>query len=338
MLLRCYPYEMQGRIAEVNRMCEAAVEIARLSANWHFLFWALFELSWARYFAGDLDGAIAAGEESVAVGGRTTGGTMPSAGGGAGWTLAVARYELGDHAAAREMMREAGGQELRNWIPVERWFNWENVALVEIALGDLEAATAVAREAEAAADGVPLRLPAALVGRTWAAVRLASGDAAGAAEAARASVAAGEEIGAALQVAYARSLLGRALAAAGDRPGAIGALRDAERELSACGSVRMRDEARRELRRLGARAEPRGPASPEESGVASLTTRETEISELITERLTNREIAGRLFLSEKTVESHVRNVFHKLGASSRVEVARIIERDRRGRGAAVERA
>jgi DNA-binding NarL/FixJ family response regulator len=42
-------------------------------------------------------------------------------------------------------------------------------------------------------------------------------------------------------------------------------------------------------------------------------------------------MAAQLFLSEKTIKSHVRNVFIKLGASSRVEVARIIERDRRER-------
>jgi DNA-binding NarL/FixJ family response regulator len=113
-------------------------------------------------------------------------------------------------------------------------------------------------------------------------------------------------------------------------------LRQAEHELDACGSVRMRDEARRELRKLGARAEARGPAAADDSGVGSLTKREREISELIADRMTNKQIASQLFLSEKTIESHIRNVFNKLGASSRVEVARIIERDRRGREASLE--
>ena len=60
----------------------------------------------------------------------------------------------------------------------------------------------------------------------------------------------------------------------------------------------------------------------------SLTKRELEIAELITDRLTNPEIADKLFLSKKTIESHIRNLFLKLNASSRVEVARIVERDR----------
>ena len=63
--------------------------------------------------------------------------------------------------------------------------------------------------------------------------------------------------------------------------------------------------------------------------MASLTERELEVARLIVDRKTNPEIAAELFLSKKTVESHVRNLFHKLGASSRVEVARIVERSDR---------
>jgi DNA-binding CsgD family transcriptional regulator len=60
-----------------------------------------------------------------------------------------------------------------------------------------------------------------------------------------------------------------------------------------------------------------------------LTKRELEIATLATDRKTNREIAAALFLSGKTVESHMRNIFHKLGVSSRVEVARAVEQQRR---------
>jgi DNA-binding NarL/FixJ family response regulator len=128
--------------------------------------------------------------------------------------------------------------------------------------------------------------------------------------------------------AFARSLAGRALVAAGERSAAIATLRAAEAELDVCGSVRVRDEMRRELRKLGARAEKRGPAAAGDSGVGALTKRELEIAELVTDRKTNREIAATLFLSDKTIESHLRNIFVKLGVSSRVDVARAVERDR----------
>jgi DNA-binding NarL/FixJ family response regulator len=214
---------------------------------------------------------------------------------------------------------------------VERCFDWENLALVELAAGDTPAADAFARRSEDDAAGLGLRLPAALAGRTRASVLLAQGRPLEAAEAARASADAAGAIGARLHAAFSRSLEGRALAAAGERDRAVAVLRDAEAELDACGSVRVRDETRRELRKLGARAEPRGPATPDETGVAALTKRELEIATLATDRLTNREIAAALFLSEKTVEAHLRHVFRKLGVSSRVEVARAIERERAGR-------
>ena len=61
----------------------------------------------------------------------------------------------------------------------------------------------------------------------------------------------------------------------------------------------------------------------------SLTQRELEIARRIVDRQTNRQIAEGLFVSPKTVETHIRNIFGKLGAESRVEVARIVERSDR---------
>ena len=72
-----------------------------------------------------------------------------------------------------------------------------------------------------------------------------------------------------------------------------------------------------------------GPPVKETAALASLTRREFEIATLATDRKTNREIAAELFLSLKTVESHMRHIFQKLGVSSRVEVARAIEHARR---------
>ena len=214
-------------------------------------------------------------------------------------------------------------------MPVERCFDWESLTVVELAVGNTEAADAYAVRAEEEAAQLGLQLPAALADRARAAVLLAGGEPAAAAIAAARSAEAAEAIGAQLHVALSRSLQGRALAAAGERQEAVAVLRRAERELDECGSLRVRDETRRELRRLGARAETRGPAGEGDSGLASLTKRELEIATLATDRKTNREIAAELFLSGKTVESHMRHIFQKLGVSSRVEVARAIEHARR---------
>jgi DNA-binding NarL/FixJ family response regulator len=58
----------------------------------------------------------------------------------------------------------------------------------------------------------------------------------------------------------------------------------------------------------------------------SLTGRELELARLVVDRKTNRQIAAELFLSQKTVETHLSNIFRKLDISSRVELARTVER------------
>ena len=58
---------------------------------------------------------------------------------------------------------------------------------------------------------------------------------------------------------------------------------------------------------------PAAPARP-------LTRREKEIAGLVAEGLGNREIAERLFLSKRTVDSHMEHIFAKLGFSSRTQL------------------
>jgi DNA-binding NarL/FixJ family response regulator len=61
-------------------------------------------------------------------------------------------------------------------------------------------------------------------------------------------------------------------------------------------------------------------------GVETLTQRELEVARLVVDRRTNPEIAAELFLSIKTIESHLRSIFRKLDVTSRYEVARAVER------------
>ena len=122
--------------------------------------------------------------------------------------------------------------------------------------------------------------------------------------------------------ARARLAQGRALAAAGNRDAALAALKEAEAAFDRFGARRLRDAAARELRTLGHRV--RRPAV---TGDGPLTAREQEIAALVAAGRTNKEVAGQLVLSERTIEAHLRNVYAKLGVRSRVELARAIRSD-----------
>ncbi|MGW1124468.1 response regulator [Streptomyces sp. NPDC002526] len=68
----------------------------------------------------------------------------------------------------------------------------------------------------------------------------------------------------------------------------------------------------------------RGPEerkSPEDERLAGLSEREHSVLELIGEGLTNRQIAERLYLSEKTVKNHISRLLGKLGVERRVQAA-----------------
>jgi DNA-binding CsgD family transcriptional regulator len=73
-----------------------------------------------------------------------------------------------------------------------------------------------------------------------------------------------------------------------------------------------------------------GPATGPR-GWAGLTPTQRTVARLVSEALTNQQIARRMYLSPHTVNYHLRQIFQKLGINSRVELARIVQETMGGR-------
>jgi DNA-binding CsgD family transcriptional regulator len=95
-------------------------------------------------------------------------------------------------------------------------------------------------------------------------------------------------------------------------------LRAALERFEALGSALWAERARSELRASGETARKRDPST-----LDHLTAQEVHIAQLVAEGRTNRDVAGQLFLSPRTIDFHLRNVYRKLGIASRMELARI---------------
>jgi DNA-binding NarL/FixJ family response regulator len=70
------------------------------------------------------------------------------------------------------------------------------------------------------------------------------------------------------------------------------------------------------------------PQSVDSSGTIALSERETVVLEAVARGLSNRDISRELWISEQTVKFHLRNLYRKLGVSSRTEAARYAYRSR----------
>lgn len=265
--------------------------------------------------AGDLPRAAAREDEAVAAAAGLNGGQVPTR---LRMLLAEVRLESGEAARfLTDLPRAARGPDLPAVAQVEtaRWY--ELLTRAALAAGDPHAAAEWCARAEAAALGDAPGSAAAAAARARTVLLLAGAAPAAAVE--PAAVAAAAAGGRPLDVGRAGLLEGRALAAAGDRDGAAGRLRAAHEVLADAGARRLADEAAQLLRELGQRAPRR--AAPAGAAGPTLSTREREVAELVATGLTNREIAESLYVSEKTVESHLGSAFRKLGVRSRTAVA-----------------
>jgi DNA-binding CsgD family transcriptional regulator len=102
---------------------------------------------------------------------------------------------------------------------------------------------------------------------------------------------------------------------------AVPLLDEAIRLYEDLGAVRDVRRVRAELRKHGVtRSGPRRRERPT-TGWGSLTQTERKVAGLVAQRLSNPEVAERLFISRHTVESHLKHVYQKLSLRSRVELA-----------------
>jgi DNA-binding NarL/FixJ family response regulator len=91
------------------------------------------------------------------------------------------------------------------------------------------------------------------------------------------------------------------------------------------GAVESLTRARGALRIDLASVRTSAPTLP----LQGLSKREREVAALVASGLSNRDIAERLYLSERTAENHIQNILNKLGYSSRTQIAAWVERARR---------
>jgi class 3 adenylate cyclase/DNA-binding CsgD family transcriptional regulator/tetratricopeptide (TPR) repeat protein len=305
--------------------------------------------TWANWFAGDFGAALAAAQECARA--SPAGGLRRLIGMEFG---ALAAIERGDRAeAARQRDRARGVLGDRQWQFHQPMLWWVDAMLLwsDRELGSALAALTDAIAQMCAQDLLFIGVPALLDLVDLAAeagdhelVSRASGQltevAAAAAEPFRVMAAIGASR--ALLVADARSdAVATATAAVTGAEGiecralhararyalglaCIGSdaathLEHAARIFEGCGAVWRREKVLDALRRVGSSGRR---ALAAVSGPGSLTRREREVAELAAQGMSAKEIAGALFVGERTVETHLGNVYAKLGVESKLDLVR----------------
>jgi DNA-binding CsgD family transcriptional regulator len=194
------------------------------------------------------------------------------------------------------------------------WMPWRSTAAIALAhLGRRDEAAALADDEVALAErfGAPIPLARALHARA-----VAEADDHARIDLCLRALNAVEGTTAVLDTVRIRLELGSTLLRTGSRVRAREALRPALADADAVGAVPLAKRARRELVATGMR--PRRAAI---EGAAALTPRQRQICSLAAAGRANRDIARALFLSVKTVETHLAAGYRKLGISSRAELS-----------------
>jgi predicted ATPase/DNA-binding CsgD family transcriptional regulator/Tfp pilus assembly protein PilF len=338
----------QGEFGDARAILEEAVSWARPSRHTFFLPMGLTFLGYVLMALGDYPRARASCEEGLAIA-RETRHLLNQANSLMilGW---VARGE-GKLQEARDLLEQAAASPV---VPVTRATSVIRLADVERRLGDKEGARKHLDQALSFSREVGMKWPQAACLTVMARLAAAEGRAADAEDLFHQALALHSEVGDKAGVV-------EALEGLAELSGEDGDLRRAVRLLAAAQLLREQlgyvvppvDRHRHErvvssLReRLSAEefasswndglglameraveyaSRSRGPRRRPTVGWESLTPTEREVAELVAEGLTNRHIGDRLFISARTVQTHLYRIFAKLGVGSRSELAAEVAR------------
>jgi len=299
-----YTELVAGNFGESLKIAEEAVASARRYDQRRSLGMCLAQLALTEIHRGDLDAAGDHLGEAQQVFPQLF--TDPRGRLVIGWPRAAFALERGDFAGVR---RAAG--------PIHPPMTSILLGVAQVLEGDLEGAVATQANLAARARG-ELLYPAAMADRLLGLIEKARGEE----DSARAHLerSAGMLDTIALPFEAAVSRLH-----AGTKESVSQALVTFE----ALGAARYADKARRALRGLGVRL----PSSRSGRGTNQLLSRrEMEVAGLVAEGLTNAEIAERLVLSVRTIESHLDHVYARLGMSSRAALTRWVTEGRAASG------
>jgi DNA-binding CsgD family transcriptional regulator len=293
-----------GALAEADADASLALTAGGVASGGFFGCAAVAVRAGCALERGDIDGALAAVDEAA---------PWPAPRSFTHALLAEAHAQAllvrGDAAGAAERALQAGEdlRALRTTTPaVTPWRSTAALALV--AVGERARAVALADEelTLARAFGPPRAIGIAL---------RATGLLAGDIEALRSAADTLAQADAPLEHARALCELGAALRRANRRADARAPLREALDIAYRCGAGGLVERAHTELLATGAR-----PRRIVLSGVESLTPSERRVAAMAADGLTNPQIAQALFLSTRTVEGHLTNVFRKLDVTARTEL------------------
>jgi DNA-binding CsgD family transcriptional regulator len=223
---------------------------------------------------------------------------------------AVLALAEGDFPRARDQAVHAGRLRIDQGRPNPVWTPWRATAALALAhQGRQCEAAALAAEELALAEH--FGAPAAVLAATHA-TAVAEADDARRLEICEAALLRVGNRGSVLELSRIRLELGHALTRLGRRVEARRSLQLVLADADRTGATVLAERARRELVATGLR-----PRRAQTEGMASLTPRQRQVCELAASGTTNRAIAQQLFLSVKTVETHLAAAYEKLGVETR---------------------